>query len=246
MSTKLGRMASARATPSRRSSPCASEPAGASAWAVEAEQRQQLVGAPARLARARAHAERGDLDVLAHREVAERLASAGTCARAPSAPRRCGLQPVISRPSSSIVPDVGRSKPVMRLTSVDLPAPFGPIRPTTSCCRSSSVTSSTACTPSNERETESARSVPCGAGLSAGWLRAGSSFRHGTAVAPDGARDHRGSCHVAQIFGTTLAVTEPTTCSLLPWILITRYWRPNTRVQRRREADEARERRHLA
>src|SRR3954453_11211113 len=59
----------------------------------------------------------------------------------------------------------------MRLTSVDLPAPFGPIRPTTSRRCSSSVTSSSACTPSNERETERARSDPCGAGLSAGGVR---------------------------------------------------------------------------
>ena len=46
MSTKLGRVASARATPSRRSSPCASAPAGAVRVAVEPEQAEQLAGGP--------------------------------------------------------------------------------------------------------------------------------------------------------------------------------------------------------
>ena len=40
---------------------------------------------------------------------------------------------------------VGRSKPLSTFTSVDLPAPFGPIRPTTSPRRSSSVTPRSAC-----------------------------------------------------------------------------------------------------
>jgi len=47
-------------------------------------------------------------------------------------------------------------------TSVDFPAPFGPIRPTTSPCRSSSETPLSASTPANERETEEARSDPPG------------------------------------------------------------------------------------
>src|SRR6476660_2902221 len=55
-------------------------------------------------------------------------------------------------------PWFGRSKPLRTLTRVDLPAPFGPIRPTTSPWRSSSETSRSASTPANERETEEARS----------------------------------------------------------------------------------------
>ena len=47
-------------------------------------------------------------------------------------PRRYAGQRVTSRSSSSTRPCVGRSKPLRTLTSVDLPAPFGPIRPTTS------------------------------------------------------------------------------------------------------------------
>src|SRR5579872_6766091 len=40
---------------------------------------------------------------------------------------RCGGVPVMSRPSSVTVPLSGSRCPVIRLNSVDLPAPFGPI-----------------------------------------------------------------------------------------------------------------------
>ena len=68
----------------------------------------------------------------------------------------------MSRPSNSTVPPLGRSKPLSTFTSVDLPAPFGPISPTTSARPSSSVTSRKACTPSKDRDTEEARSVSPG------------------------------------------------------------------------------------
>ena len=51
----------------------------------------------------------------------------------PLRPRRCALHDVITRSLSTIVPAEGKSKPLSRLTRVDLPAPFGPIRPITSC-----------------------------------------------------------------------------------------------------------------
>ena len=41
----------------------------------------------------------------------------------------CGERPVISSPSSQTRPEVGGKRPAMTLNSVDLPAPFGPIRP---------------------------------------------------------------------------------------------------------------------
>src|SRR5581483_4692289 len=47
-------------------------------------------------------------------------------------------------------------------TSVDLPAPFGPIRPTTSPRASSRSTPRSACTPAKARETEEARRVSPG------------------------------------------------------------------------------------
>ena len=52
--------------------------------------------------------------------------------REPARPRRCAGQRVTFLPSSSTAPCVGRSKPLRTFTSVDLPAPFGPIRPTIS------------------------------------------------------------------------------------------------------------------
>src|SRR6266496_6417590 len=80
----------------------------------------------------------------------------------PRRPRRNAGQRVTSRSSRSTRPRVGRSKPLRTFTSVDFPAPFGPISPTTSPCRSSSETSRSATMPANERETEEARSDPPG------------------------------------------------------------------------------------
>ena len=74
----------------------------------------------------------------------ERLAERAAVLERPREPgpaRRCELQRVMSLPPSSTVPVVGTSKPLSTLTSVDFPAPFGPISPTTSCRRSSSDTS---------------------------------------------------------------------------------------------------------
>ena len=200
MSTKLGSMASARATPRRRSSPCASAPARRCPCAAEAEQRQQLAGPPARLARRRRPTPSAATSTFSRTVRSRNDLECWNVRASPARPRRCGLQLVISRPSSSIAPEVGKSNPVIRFTSVDLPAPFGPIRPTTSCCRSSSVTSSSACTPSNERETERARSVPCGARLSDCSGRV-ARLRAAPAVAPDDTRGHRGSCQVARPSG---------------------------------------------
>src|SRR5256885_14022181 len=67
----------------------------------------------------------------------------------PSCTRLCGSRPVMSRPSSRMVPAVGRSTPVNMLMIVVLPAPFGPI----SACRApfstESVTSLVAIMPPN-------------------------------------------------------------------------------------------------
>ena len=89
-STNRGSVASARATPSRRSSPWASDPP-----AVVARTRaspstlEQLVGAPRRAPRARADAERRHLDVLAHRQAAKAVAVLERAGEAvPAAPVR--------------------------------------------------------------------------------------------------------------------------------------------------------------
>ena len=47
----------------------------------------------------------------------------------PSRVRWYGGADVTSRPSSVRVPDVGGSRPEIRLNSVVLPAPFGPMMP---------------------------------------------------------------------------------------------------------------------
>src|ERR1700693_604170 len=50
----------------------------------------------------------------------------------PARQRRGGGAAVMSTPLRRIKPAAGRSSPAMRLTSVDLPAPFGPMMPTAS------------------------------------------------------------------------------------------------------------------
>ena len=61
----------------------------------------------------------------------------------PACVRRCGGSRVTSFPSSSTLPAVGRIVPESRLKSVVLPAPFGPMMPTSSPARTSSETSAT-------------------------------------------------------------------------------------------------------
>ena len=64
----------------------------------------------------------------------------------PRRARACGGRPVRSSPSSSTRP-CERTKPVIASMKVVLPAPFGPIRPTSCPSPTSRSTSTTACTP---------------------------------------------------------------------------------------------------
>src|SRR5262245_25432487 len=68
----------------------------------------------------------------------------------PSAQMRCGGRPVTSRPRNRTLPASGLVKPAMHENSVVLPAPFGPIRATTSLAPTSSETWSTAAKPPND------------------------------------------------------------------------------------------------
>ena len=122
-STKRGRVAR-RGPPSRRSSPCARAFGGKLCLRAQRHQLEQLIRSRSRSPSAEARAERGHLDVLAHRQLPE---GAAVLEGAPSPPRarRLGLQRVISRPSSSTAPSLGTSNPLSTLTSVDLPAPWG-------------------------------------------------------------------------------------------------------------------------
>src|SRR6185437_7535318 len=63
---------------------------------------------------------------------------------------RCGGMPVISRPSSSTRPAVGGRWPVMRLNSVDLPAPFGPMTAAICPAATARSTSATARKPAKD------------------------------------------------------------------------------------------------
>src|SRR3979490_1235949 len=59
----------------------------------------------------------------------------------------------MSAPSKVMVPELAGVTPQMVLTSVVLPAPFGPIRPSTSPFATASVTSRSACRPLKWRDT---------------------------------------------------------------------------------------------
>ena len=157
MRTNRGVVARARATPRRRSSPCASEPAAVSAYDARCNDPSS---SPARRRASRGGAPTPSAATSTFSRT-DRLRNERLCWKvlaSPARPRRCGLQRVMSRPSSSTEPSSGKSKPVRTLTSVDLPAPFGPMSPTTSFRWSSRVTPWSAWTPSNERETSAARS----------------------------------------------------------------------------------------
>src|SRR3954447_11523238 len=62
----------------------------------------------------------------------------------PSLARASGVNFVMSWPSNKTVPEVESRSPVRQLNSVDLPAPFGPIRPRMSPCSSVTEALSTA------------------------------------------------------------------------------------------------------
>src|SRR3954470_8137271 len=161
ISTNDGSVASTRATPRRRSSPCESAAAPESASGASPRSRSRW-SARRRAAREPAPTPSAATSTFSRTERPRNERLCWNVRARPARARRGELQPVIARPPSSTVPSSGLSKPVSTFTSVDLPAPFGPISPTTSCRASSSVTSLNACTPSKDRETEEARSVSPG------------------------------------------------------------------------------------
>ena len=128
----------------------------------QAEQLEQLVARRRRASRGPAPTPSAATSTFSRTESSRNERLCWNVRASPARARRCALQPVTRALPSSTLPAVGKSKPVSTLTSVDLPAPFGPIRPTTSCRCSSSVTSCSARTPSKDRETEEARSVSPG------------------------------------------------------------------------------------
>ena len=65
----------------------------------------------------------------------------------------CGLRPSSVAPSSVMSPVVGGSRPVIRLNTVVLPAPFGPIRPEIVPGRTAKETSCSTFRPPKWRDT---------------------------------------------------------------------------------------------
>src|SRR5881227_1315447 len=62
----------------------------------------------------------------------------------PNRARASGARVVMSCPSKMTLPEVESKSPVRQLKKVDLPAPFGPIRPRMSPCSSVTEAASTA------------------------------------------------------------------------------------------------------
>src|ERR1700729_2113350 len=62
----------------------------------------------------------------------------------PRRARASGVRLVMSWPSNNTLPEVDKRSPVRQLKKVDLPAPFGPIRPRISPCSSVTDAASTA------------------------------------------------------------------------------------------------------
>ena len=138
--------ASARASSIRRSSLVVSSPATRSATA-ESPTRAIASAASLRASASVRGAHIGaDHDVVEHRHARERphdLEGAADAGRADP----CGVAPDMLRPSSSTSPALGCRKPLSRLNSVVLPAPFGPMMPRISPLCSVKLTSCTALRP---------------------------------------------------------------------------------------------------
>ena len=109
--------------------------------------------ASARLGRPFAVSEqRADRDIVEHRQAGEGPHDLEGAADAE--PRAAeGGQRAMDLPSNRISPELGASVPLIRLTSVVLPAPFGPMTPRISPCCSVKQTSLTAISPAKRRVT---------------------------------------------------------------------------------------------
>ena len=109
------RTATARAMPTRRSSPCGSADAARLAMCRRPRLSSSSSARDARaLRRDEPGAERAELDVLEHRQVRERSRRPGTCGRAPPWRSRCGGQDVTSRPPRITCPGGARDEAARR------------------------------------------------------------------------------------------------------------------------------------
>src|SRR6202165_655725 len=142
-SKTFGSVASARAIPSRLRRGVPSERADASA--------SLLMPTRSSTARARVSASlrrevrrNAPIITFSSTDMPSNVCGTWNVRARPSCARTSGVRLVMSRPSNKTLPDVDRRSPVRQLNSVDLPAPFGPIRPRMSPCSSVTDAASTA------------------------------------------------------------------------------------------------------
>ena len=98
------------------------------------------------------------------RSVDPPAAPSGTCARCRAAPAGAAAAAGYRASRNRMVPPSMRSTPVMQETSVDFPAPLGPIRPSTSPGETDRLISLSACRPPKRLDTpESSSTLICAA-----------------------------------------------------------------------------------
>src|ERR1700682_5571882 len=142
-SRTLGSVASARAISSRLRPGVPSERAGASAnrlMPTRSSTARALVSASARWEGRR----NAPIITFSSTDMPSNVCGTWKVRARPSAARSSGVSPVMSCPSKKTLPDVDSRSPVRQLNKVDLPAPFGPIRPRMSPCSSVTEAASTA------------------------------------------------------------------------------------------------------
>src|SRR5258708_31083929 len=107
----------------------------------------------------------------------------------PSRARASGGWCVTSTPAKCTVPEVGGRSPVRQLKKVDLPAPFGPIRPRISPCSKVTEAASTALKlPKALVTSHASRSMACSRSDGGGFLRLAAPFRQPLDQGQDAAR----------------------------------------------------------
>src|SRR5216683_208466 len=139
----LGSVASARAISSRLRPGVPSDRAGASA--------SLLMPTRSSTARARTSASarwevrrNAPIITFSSTDMLSNVCGTWNVRASPRRARASGGMLVMSWPSNNTLPDVDRMSPVRQLKKVDLPAPFGPIRPRMSPCSSVTEAASTA------------------------------------------------------------------------------------------------------
>src|SRR5258707_2091306 len=142
-SSTLGSVASARAISSRLRPGVPSERAGASAsllMPTRSSTARALLSASVR----RGVRKNAPIITFSSTDMPSKVCGTWKVRASPSRARASGVSSVMSWPSNNTLPEVAARSPVRQLKKVDLPAPFGPIRPRISPCSSVTLAASTA------------------------------------------------------------------------------------------------------